>query len=190
VILIKKTSKNLYEQLLSKPRLGSYQIATQGKGLKAVRLYKYMKLSQALFGAISMLEITLHNAIDQHYQQQLNQSDWLKDSIQSTGLFYDSTLKNHAGRFEQAEKVKSTINALRKNYFHNKVVAGLSFGFWRYIFSGIQFKVFVNTILQIFPNLPKGINQKNVYQKLTEINNLRNRIAHHEPISFDFNNRI
>lgn len=57
------------------------------------------------------------------------------------------------------------------------------------MFSGIQFKVFGNTLLQIFPNRPKGINQKNIYQKLTDINNLRNRIAHHEPICFDVNNK-
>ena len=180
----------VYETILSKPRLGRYQVATQGNKSKAVRLYKYnLRLSQALFGAISMVEIALRNAIDQHYQHQFNQTDWLKDNIQPSGLFYDTSLKNHAGRFEQAEKVKSTINALRKNYSHDKVVAGLSFGFWRYMFSGIQFKVFGNTLLKIFPNRPKGVNQKIIYQKLTEINNLRNRIAHHEPICFDTINR-
>ena len=180
---------HLFEQLLSQPRLGRYQIATQGNKAKAVRLYKYnLRLSQSLFGAVAMLEIALRNAIDQHYQQQLHQSDWLRDSVQPSGLFYHPTLKNHSGRFEQAEKVKTTINSLRKNYSHDKVVAGLSFGFWRYMFSGIQFNVFGNTLLQIFTNRPKGINQKKIYQKLTEINNLRNRIAHHEPICFDANN--
>lgn len=180
---------HLFEQLLSKPRLGRYLIATQGNKVKAVRLYKYnLRLSQSLFGVISMFEIALRNAIDKHYQEQLNQPDWLKDNILPKGLFYHPTLKNHSGRFEQAEKVKSTINSLRKNYSHDKVVAGLSFGFWRYMFSGIQFNVFGNTLLQIFPNRPKGVNQKYIYQKLTEINNLRNRIAHHEPICFDTNN--
>ena len=180
---------HLFEQLLSKPRLGRYLIATQGNKVKAVRLYKYnLRLSQSLFGVISMFEIALRNAIDKHYQEQLNQPDWLKDNILPKGLLYHPTLKNHSGRFEQAEKVKSTINSLRKNYSHDKVVAGLSFGFWRYMFSGIQFNVFGNTLLQIFPNRPKGVNQKYIYQKLTEINNLRNRIAHHEPICFDTNN--
>lgn len=180
---------HLFEQLLSKPRLGRYLIATQGNKVKAVRLYKYnLRLSQSLFGVISMFEIALRNAIDKHYQEQFNQPDWLKDNILSKGLLYHPTLKNHSGRFEQAEKVKSTINSLRKNYSHDKVVAGLSFGFWRYMFSGIQFNVFGNTLLQIFPNRPKGVNQKYIYQKLTEINNLRNRIAHHEPICFDTNN--
>ena len=180
----------LYEQLLSKPRLGRYLIATQGKKTQAVRLYKYnLELSQILFGAISMLEIALRNGIDQHYQKQLQQLDWLKDNVQHNGLFYHSSLKNHFGRFEQVDKVKASINILKKNYTHDKLVASLSFGFWRYMFSGIQFNVFGNTLLQIFPNRPKGINQKIVYQKLTEINNLRNRIAHHEPICFDVDNR-
>lgn len=181
---------HLYEQLLSKPRLGRYLIATQGKKVQAVRLYKYnLELSQILFGAISIVEIALRNGVNQHYQKQLQQLDWLKDNSQSNGLFYHPSLKNHFGRFEQADKVKASINILKKNYTHDKLVASLSFGFWRYMFSGIQFNVFGNTLLQIFPNRPKGINQKNVYQKLTEINNLRNRIAHHEPICFDVNNK-
>jgi hypothetical protein len=61
-----------------------------------------------------MLEIALRNAIDKHYQQHLNQPDWLKYNSQPSGLFYDPSLRNHAGRFEQAEKVNSTIIALRK----------------------------------------------------------------------------
>ena len=179
----------LYEKILSKPRLGRYLMATQGKKPQAIRLYKYnVGLSQSLFGAISMVEIALRNAIDQHYQKQFQQIDWLKDNIQPTGLFYNPVLRNRAGRFEQAEKVKTIINSLRKNYSHDKVVAELSFGFWRFMFSGIQFNVFGNTLLQIFPNRPKGVNQKMVYQKLTEIDNLRNRIAHHEPICFDTHN--
>lgn len=184
------TQYQLHEKLLSTPRLGRFLTATQGNKSQAVRLYKYnLRLSQSLFGTISMLEIALRNAIDKHYQQQLNQPDWLKHSSQPSGLFNDPSLRNHAGRFEQAEKVNSTIIALRKHYSHDKLVAGLSFGFWRFMFSGIQFKVFGNTLLQIFPNRPKGINQKNIYQKLTDINNLRNRIAHHEPICFDVNNK-
>ncbi|MCU0470085.1 MAG: Abi family protein [Arcicella sp.] len=180
----------LYEQILSKPRLGRYLIATQGKKPQAIKLYKHnLRLSQALFGAISLIEIALRNAIDQHYQKELQQIDWLQAEIKSNGLFFHPTLRNRAARFEQAEKIKSTIHFLGKAYSHNKLVAELSFGFWRYMFSGIQYNVFGNTLLQIFPNRPKGINQKVVYQKLTEINNLRNRIAHHEPICFDGNNQ-
>ena len=179
----------LYEKLLSKPRLGRYLNATQQNKSQAVRLYKSnLHLSQALFGVIAILEIALRNAIDQHYQKQFQQIDWLRGNIQPTGLFYDPTLRNHAGRFEQAEKIRTIINSLKKNYSHDRIVAELSFGFWRYMFSGIQFNVFGNTLLQIFPNRPKGINQKVVFQKLTEINNLRNRIAHHESICFDKNN--
>jgi Abi-like protein len=178
---------NSYEKILSKPRLGRYLLATKANKSKAIRLYKYnLHLSQVLFGVISIVEIAIRNAIDKHYQNQFQQIDWLRSQSQPSGLFYDHRLKNRRGRFEQAEKINLVIQSLGQKYSHDKLVAELSFGFWRYMFSGIQFSVFGNTLLQLFPNRPKGINQKVVYQKLTEINNLRNRIAHHEPICFDF----
>ncbi len=179
----------IYEKLLSKPRLGRYLIATKGNQNKSVRLYKYnLQLSASLFGVISMLEIALRNAIDQHYQNQLQNRDWLQEAIQSNGLFYHKSLCNRNGRFEQAQKVKDALNSLGSNYTHDKLVAELSFGFWRYMFAGIQFSVFGNTLLQILKKRPKGTNQKLIYSKLTQINNIRNRIAHHEPICFDNQN--
>ena len=39
--------------------------------------------------------------------------------------------------------------------------------------------------MQIFPNRRKGLKQIDVYNDLTMIRELRNRIAHHEPICFD-----
>ena len=180
----------IYQKLVSKPRLGRYLTATQGKQVKAIRLYKYnLHLSTSLFGIVSMVEIAIRNGIDEHYQKQFQKIDWLQENVKTNGLFYDKSLRNNRGRFEQAEKIKTAINNLGKYQTHDKLVAELSFGFWRYMFAGIQFNVFGNTLLQLFPNRPKGTNQKIVYNKLTQINNLRNRIAHHEPICFDqYNN--
>ncbi len=46
------------------------------------------------------------------------------------------------------------------------------------------------TLLQIFPNRPKGTTQKMVYNDITAIREFRNRIAHHEPICFDKNGAV
>lgn len=40
------------------------------------------------------------------------------------------------------------------------------------------------------PNLPPHFNQNYVYQKLDRINSIRNRVAHHEPVCFDFGHAI
>ena len=184
-------SKNhiYYQKILSKPRLGRFITATNGNHYKAIRLYKInLHLSLTLFGIISIVEIALRNAIDEHYKKTLGQPEWLKINAQPSGLFYHTQLRNKKGNFEQAEKIIFTINSLKNHYTHDKLVTELSFGFWRYLFSGIQFQVFGNTLLQIFTKRPKGVNQKTIFQKLININNIRNRIAHHEPICFSSQN--
>jgi hypothetical protein len=39
--------------------------------------------------------------------------------------------------------------------------------------------------LEIFPFRPLGTNQKRVFKELVKINEIRNRIAHYEPICFE-----
>ena len=65
----------------------------------------------------------------------------------------------------------------------------MDFGFWRYLFTGPQFFAAGATLLHIFPGKPTSTptmqyNHTFVYNQLGQINDLRNRIAHHEPICF------
>ena len=46
------------------------------------------------------------------------------------------------------------------------------------------------TLLKIFPNKEKGVNQKLIYKELNAIRLFRNRIAHNEAICFDKNDKI
>lgn len=68
-------------------------------------------------------------------------------------------------------------------------MASHGFGFWRYLFSDHQYRAGGLDLLNIFPNKPTSTpsiayNAKYVFSKLAEINDTRNRIAHHEPICF------
>lgn len=58
-------------------------------------------------------------------------------------------------------------------------------GFWTYMFTRRHYNGGGKTLLKIFPLKPKGTTQKIVYDELGQIRELRNRIAHHEPICFD-----
>jgi hypothetical protein len=60
-------------------------------------------------------------------------------------------------------------------------------GFWTYQFANKEFAASGSTLLNIFPNRPFGTNKKQVFKKLIKINDVRNRIAHHEPICFEGN---
>ena len=57
------------------------------------------------------------------------------------------------------------------------------------MFSNIQYLLTGQVLLKAFPNKPKSTKQQRydntyVFRELDYINNLRNRIAHHEPICF------
>ena len=47
-----------------------------------------------------------------------------------------------------------------------------------------------SSLLLIFPLRPAKTNASHIYAKLDKINDIRNRIAHHEPICFDSRNNI
>lgn len=85
--------------------------------------------------------------------------------------------------------INEAIRKLNHGYTHNKLVAELGFGFWRYMFARQQFRIAGSTLLQILPAKPVSTpavqyNQTYIFNQLFAINELRNRIAHHEPICF------
>jgi hypothetical protein len=110
-------------------------------------------------------------------------NDWLQDSTQNGGIFDDKRFRFTKGVIHEA------VQSLGAFYTHPKLVAELGFGFWRYMFANHQFRAAGQNLLQIFPNKPVSIplvqyNSNYVFGQLEQINKLRNRLAHHEPICF------
>jgi hypothetical protein len=65
----------------------------------------------------------------------------------------------------------------------------MDLGFWRYMFSPHQYRASGQSLLKIFPSRPSSsptvqYNAAYIFNELRRINDLRNRIAHHEPICF------
>ncbi|HAH24320.1 MAG TPA: CAAX protease [Prolixibacteraceae bacterium] len=172
-----------FEAIMSMQRINRYVQACEGQTKKAMTLYRLnLRLSQEMFTIISCFEVALRNAIDQHILV-LHGNDWLKNSTHKDGIFYNKNCKLTAGSINDA------ISKLNQNYTHNKLVAELGFGFWRYMFAPHQFSAVGKTLLQLFPAKPTSTpsiqyNHTYVFNQLAQINNLRNRIAHHEPICF------
>lgn len=166
-----------YEKLLSVARMSKYIKACRGDKAKAIRLYHYnIKLSGRMFAVINMFEIILRNSIDKHYQSYFSDPDWMIHQIGTGKMFSESEL-------EISQKSKELIKD--KKYSPDRMVSSFMMGFWTYMFTKRHYKQGGKTLLQIFPNKPKGTTQKIVYSELSEIRELRNRIAHHEPICFD-----
>ncbi|MDR1130299.1 MAG: Abi family protein [Prevotellaceae bacterium] len=172
-----------FERIMSPSRMNRYLAACGNNSKKAMTLYrKNLHLSQELFTLISCFEVAFRNSIDRQYTSQYG-NDWLRDNASAGGIFDNSTCR----------RAKEIINKahikLANNYSHTKLLAEMDFGFWRYLFAQPQFYAGGQTLLRIFPSKPTSTstvqyNHTFVFHQLEQINTLRNRIAHHEPVCF------
>lgn len=172
-----------FEKIISPARLSRYKRACGEDTRKTMMLYRWnLRLAQELFTIISCFEVSLRNAIDNHLLNSFGQ-EWLISSANDASVF-----NNRQCRLTK-RSIDEAVQRLGHNYSHNKLVAELGFGFWRYMFASHQYTATGRTLLRIFPAKPISspnvqYNQNYVFNRLAEINELRNRIAHHEPICF------
>jgi Abi-like protein len=172
-----------FEHIMSLPRMSRYKIATGNNSKKAMTLYrKNLWLSQELFTVISCYETSLRNGIDRHYTA-MKGSHWLKDSVATGGIF------SNFACFRTKNIITNSLAKVSSQYTHTKLLTSMDFGFWRYLFAQPQFLSGGQTLLQVFPAKPSSTpaiqyNHTFVFNQLGQINQLRNRIAHHEPICF------
>lgn len=153
---------------------------------RAMTLYRYnIKLSQEMYAVISCFEVSLRNKINKEMKANFG-NDWLRDFILP------------GGRFDSDPRVEGTRKIIKKayeglvrshNYTHTKLLAEMEFGVWKFMFNNVQYRLSGRCLLNIFPNKPTSTPQFQydnafVFNALDTINNMRNRIAHHEPICF------
>lgn len=168
---------------MSIARMSRYLVACNGNTKKAMTLYRNnLKLSQEMFTIISCLEIAVRNAVDRHCLNNLG-NDWLQNGTHTGGIFDNRNCRL------TTQNINEAINKLGSYYSHQKLVAELGFGFWRYMFAPHQYTATGRTLLHIFPSRPRSsptiqYNHTYIFNQLAAINEIRNRIAHHEPICF------
>jgi hypothetical protein len=171
-----------FENILTSARLNRYRLACGGNTRKAMTLYrKNLQLTQELFTVLSCFEVALRNAIDNQAVPALG-ADWLRDAASPGGIF-----DNARCRFSRVN-INDAIAKL-PIYSHHKLVAELGFGFWRYMFAQHQFHATGRIMLRVFPSKPISTpaiqyNHTYVFNQLANLNEIRNRMAHHEPICF------
>lgn len=181
-----------FEKIISPKRMRKYVIACGGNTRKAMTLYRLnLRLSQEIFTVISCFEVALRNAIDRELTNHWG-DNWLRDFIHPNGIFYNNN------RVERSRRNidKSYRDLMHSGlYSHSKLLAEMEFGFWKYMFSNLQYRLSGRLLLRAFINKPRSTPQYNydntyIFKELDYINNLRNRIAHHEPVCFDANDNI
>uniref|UniRef100_UPI00404A0DEB Abi family protein n=1 Tax=Flavobacterium sp. TaxID=239 RepID=UPI00404A0DEB len=171
-----------FASIMTDARMNRYLVACNGNTRKAMTLYrKNLQLTQELFTVISCFEVALRNAIDATVATSLG-NDWLKNAVVDGGVFDNSKCRLSKVNIQEALQ-KTHI------YSHHKLVAELGFGFWRFMFAQNQFNATGRIMLNVFPSKPTStpaIQYNNIYifKQLAQLNIIRNRMAHHEPICF------
>lgn len=155
----------------SNPRFKTYLERTDNDFVKAYEFYKVnIELSEAFYPILSVLEVSLRNAINYKLSSHFNDPLWFKNklAVEFLPFISDATQK--------LTKQRKTITA-------DKIVAELNFGFWNRLFSRNNTALLWKPLRLIFQNIPKKYRKRDtIADSLYRIRNLRNRIYHYEPI--------
>jgi hypothetical protein len=157
------------EKYLSPERLAAYVNYARGDKWVAIRLYeRNTEVSEALYGVIQALEVTLRNAIHNILSVQLDGSEW----YETFGLAVPER--------EALEEAKQKVLARPEALTPGRVIAELTFAFWGRLFSDSYDKtLWVPHLRKIFP-LKLQNRRSQIRGRLLQLKTLRNRIAHHE----------
>ena len=167
------------ERIFSKDRLQPYLNRHDLDFDKAVKHYKInIEISESFYPLLSILEIALRNSFDYQLSRKFNDENWFEnpDFIKISSRF-------------QIDRITEAINSIlreKKSITSGKIISELSFGFWTSLLDSKFERILWKNLRLAFPNCPKQIRQrKTMSSKFNGIRKLRNRIFHHESISWN-----
>lgn len=177
------------EAWLSAPRFAVY--LTDAGGDRALALARYdwnARMAAALHHDLGHLEVGLRNAYDralrhrdrpatQHWVYNPERHFPVRIRTPKGGKPYDSNGKTR----ENIEKAIAEIARTSGNPHPDpgKVIAELNFGFWRYLTVNRLDELWRTHLHRAFV---RGTNRHFVDRRITRLHELRNRVAHHEPL--------
>lgn len=176
------TEIDTLEQSLSLERFNGYVQRANGDRTMAVRLYeRNTRLSESLYGVVQGLEVCLRNSIDRVLRSACG-PNW-----------YDQPMALKYPLPEKLQSAKDSVLRQGKLLTPGRVVAELSFGFWTALIGRkYEKRLWVPYLHKAFPNAffpvahpgkkPAALDRPDIAERLETIRQLRNRIAHHEPI--------
>ena len=166
---------------LSPARLATFEIAAaaQGdEGLAALDLYAWnARVSAALLAPLHICEIVVRNAIAEAIEQVYGSAwPW------SPG--FERSLPDPLREWSQR---KEMVSARRRFRTTGQVIPELKFVFWQNLMTQRNdLRLWVPYLHHVFPNLDSGVPvpplRHGIYLDLKVLRELRNRIAHHEPV--------
>jgi hypothetical protein len=173
---------DLYSELLplvTAERLGSYLRASGGDVSDAFALYEWnMRAAASVMELTSMVEVLARNALDRELR------DWAHRRRAGASWLDLVSLDQQGAADIQKARDRATRRG-RRPEVHGRVIAELPLGFWRYLVeSRYLTALWVPTTHRAFPAGDPDLRtrQRDVAFRMQQLNFVRNRAAHHEPI--------
>lgn len=176
------------EQWLSQPRFAVYLNAAQHDRQRALELYEWnAEVSAAFHHDLAHLEVALRNTYDRALLRNTRSGErhWVfqprryfppQQHIAANGVRYDANKTARRNIDDAITKASSGRVAPAPG----KVIAELSFGFWRYLSVKRQHDTL--WVPYLHHAFRPGVSRRSVDKPVGRLHSLRNRVAHHEPL--------
>jgi hypothetical protein len=163
------------EHALSLERFGRYLQWAGDDRDRALELYALnTAVSESLYTPLQMLEVALRNRIHEVLADRYGDA-WLD----AAGVLKGEAMRRQVGEAREGLLRKKRVAS------PGRVVASLTLGFWTSFFGPDYDPLWQRTLHRIARREDgKGLRRKDFSGPLTEIRDLRNRVAHHEPIIY------
>lgn len=165
--------------LVTAERLGSYLRASGGGISDAFDLYEWnMRAAAGVLELTSMVEVITRNALNAQLRT------W-SHARRGTASWLDVIPLDQRGREDIRRARARATHDGRRQEVHGRVVAELSLGFWRYLVeSRYLTSLWIPATHAAFPGGHADLRtrQREVAFRMQQLNFVRNRAAHHEPL--------
>ena len=166
--------------VISAPRFARYLRARRNDPQAALELYRWnMEVSAAFMVPLHLCEVAMRNGVIEAILQ-VHGPNWprKKGFIQSLPRPSDP---------RQYDPARNLAQVAARHMTNGKVVADLNFAFWEKLFTaGQESRLWLPHFRSTFPGAPPGTPisslRQTAFNQLQRVRQLRNRIAHHEPI--------
>ncbi|TWI06382.1 Abi family protein [Aerolutibacter ruishenii] len=161
------------EHALSLERFGRYLQWAGGDRTRALELYLYnTRVSEAFYTPLQMLEVALRNRIHDVLSARYGEF-WFDEPRVLVG----------ADMRKRIDEARTTLSRMRRPETPGRLVAALTFGFWTGLFGSDYETLWQRALYAIAQrDNGKGLRRKDFSAPIGKVRDLRNRIAHHEPI--------
>lgn len=176
-------NKEFFKKVFSDDRMERYFSLYPNDENKAMLHYQCnLMLSEAMYVPLSVLEVTLRNALCRELTTMAGREDWYAIFPNTPGL---SNLNRYI------TKAVKQISGRHEVITPSKVIAELTLGFWVSLLNSEYEKVLWKDLRRAFPYMPKVIRQrKNISAPLNRFRSFRNRVFHNEAICWNINQVI